>query len=107
MIKDWKFLTQLTVKKFLVKVNQCTVQLTIFEDGILRISPLLLFRGQGLPIKKVKRSNCITRVINKFQKNAWCSEGVMVTWTQIHWGSYCSNLSTPGFNGKLLISDIH
>ena len=31
--------------------RQCTVQLTAFADGIPRMRPLLMFRGQGLRIK--------------------------------------------------------
>lgn len=27
--------------------RQCTVQLTIFADGVPRVKPLLIFRGQG------------------------------------------------------------
>ena len=31
--------------------RQCTVQLTIFSDGLSRIRPLVIFQGKGLRIK--------------------------------------------------------
>ena len=71
------------------------------------IRPLLIFRGQGLRIKNSKKEQWDKRVTFHFQKNAWCDEGVMVTWIQNDWGSYFSNPSTPGSDGKLLIADIH
>ena len=87
--------------------RQCTVQLTVFADGIPRIRPLLTFRGQGLRIKNSEKEQWDKRVTVQFQNNAWCYEGVMVTWIQNDWGSYFSNPPTPGSDGMLLIADIH
>ena len=44
------------------------MQLTVSEDGVLRISTLLLFRGQGLRIEKVKRSNWIEELLINFKR---------------------------------------
>lgn len=57
MIKDRKTFDTPDSKKASgeSQVNQCTMQLPVFEDGILFISPLLSFRGQGLRIEKVKK----------------------------------------------------
>ena len=32
--------------------RQCTVQLTIFADGVPRVRPLVIFRGKGLRITR-------------------------------------------------------
>ena len=83
------------------------MQLTVFAEGIQRIKPLLVFRGQGLRIKNSKKEQWHKIVTAQFQKNNWCNEGVMLTWIQNNWGSYFSNPPTPGFDGKLIIADIH
>ena len=62
--------------------------------------------NRGYVLKTVKRSNGI-RVTVQFQKNAWCDEGVMVTWIQNDWSSYFCNPPMSGSDGKLLNADIH
>lgn len=64
MIKDRKTFDTPDSKKVSgeSQVNQCTMQLPVFEDGILFISPLLSFRGQGLRIEKVKKKDCIKSI---------------------------------------------
>lgn len=103
---------QLTLKMFGVSQSgldkqQCTMQLTVFLDGIPHIRPLLIFHGQGLPIKSRRKEQWDKKVTFHFQNNAWCDEVRMVTWIQKDWGSYFSNRSMPGSDGKLLIADIH
>ena len=83
------------------------MQLTVFADGIPRIRPLLIFRGQGLRFKNSEKRAMGQKITVQFQKNAWSDEGVMVTWIQNNCGSYFSNPPTPGSNGKLLIADIY
>ena len=52
--------------------QQCTMQLTVFADGIPRIRLLILFRGQRLHVKNIEKEQCDIRVTVQFQKNAWC-----------------------------------
>ena len=54
--------------------RQCTVQVSVFADGIPRIRLLLIFRGQGLRIKNSEKEQWDKRVTVQFQKNAWCDE---------------------------------
>jgi hypothetical protein len=54
--------------------RQCTVQLTIFADGVPRIKPLVIFRGTGKRIKKSEKQRYDRRVHIAWQENAWCDE---------------------------------
>ena len=76
--------------------HQCTVQLTVFADGVLRIKPLLIFRGKGLPIKNTEKQQWGRRV--HVASNAWCDEDVMVKWVKDNWGSYFQNTSCPSLS---------
>ena len=51
--------------------RQCTVQLTVFGDGIPRVKPLVIFRGKGLRISKQEKTQWDKRVCVCFQQNAW------------------------------------
>lgn len=57
--------------------QQCTVQLTIFANGVPRVKPLLIFRGKGLRIPQAERNAYERKVVVKFQENAWCDERMM------------------------------
>ena len=66
---------QLTLKMFGVSQSgldkqQCTMQLTVFLDGIPHIRPLLIFHGQGLPIKSRRKEQWDEKVTFHFQNNA-------------------------------------
>ena len=87
--------------------RQCTVQLTVFADGVPRVKPLLIFRGKGLRIKSSEKQQWDKRVAVDFQPSAWCDEQVMLTWIRNSWGNYFQNPPTPGSDGKQLIADVH
>ena len=48
--------------------RQCTVQLTVFDDGVCRLRPTLIFLGKGLRISKEEKSNWDKRVKVFFQE---------------------------------------
>ena len=54
--------------------RQCTVQLTIFADGISHVKPLIIFKGTGQRISLNERKQYDGGVVVKFQENAcfWC-----------------------------------
>ena len=54
--------------------RQCTVQLTVFTDGVPRVKPLLIFRGKGLGIPQAETRVYDHRAVVKFQVNVWCDE---------------------------------
>lgn len=84
--------------------RQCSVQLTIFADGVSRVKPLVIFRGKGLRISQAKTRAYDHRVVVKFQINAWCDEQMMLHWCRHMWSCPFS----PDFNDpKLLIADVH
>ena len=65
--------------------RQCTVQLTLFADGIPRVKPLLIFRGTGKRISLREQLKYDRRVGVKFQAKAWCDEPCMKHWIRNHW----------------------
>ena len=65
--------------------RQSTVQLTIFADGILRVKPLVIFRGTGKRITFQEKLKYDKRVSVCFQENAWCDEAVMIRWVKHQW----------------------
>ena len=69
---------------------QCTVQLTIFPDGVSCIIPLVIFRGTGLRIKAEEKRKRDKRVKVLFQKNVWCDEKMMKEWR----ANECANFFT-------------
>ena len=84
--------------------RQCTVQLTIFADGEARVPPLLIFRGKGLRISQVEKTQYDRRVRVQFQENAWCDEAQMLKWVNHMWKCpFSPNAEKP----KLLIADVH
>ena len=50
--------------------QQCTVQLTIFADGVPHVKSLLIFHGKGPRIPQA----CDIQVVVKFQENARCDD---------------------------------
>ena len=49
--------------------RQCTIQLTIFADGVSGVRPLVIFRGKGLRIKAEEKGKWDKRVKVLFPKN--------------------------------------
>ena len=84
--------------------RQCTVQLTIFADGVPRVKPLLIFRGKGLRIPQSETTAYDHRVVVRFQVNAWCDEEQMMYWCRHMWKQ---PFSTDAGQPKLLIADVH
>ena len=62
--------------------RQCTVQLTLFADGEPRLKSLLIFKGTltGQRILEKETKQYDSRVVVRFQENAWCDEDVMIFW---------------------------
>ena len=87
--------------------RQCTVQLTAFADGISRVRPLVIFRGQGKRISKKESDAWDSRVKVMFQPNAWCDEEIMKAWIESEWNNVFTNKPTPGSTGKILVLDMH
>ena len=87
--------------------RQCTVELTVFGDGVSRVRPMLIFRGEGKRIKPHERRSWDKRVNVYFQKNAWCDEVIMKKWTSDEWCNIFTNPATPGSSGKLVVADVH
>ena len=87
--------------------RQCTLQITIFADGVPRVKPLHIFRGKGMRITKKERESWDKRVSVTFQENAWCNEKVMLEWIRKDWACFYTNKPTPSSTGKILIADIH
>ena len=80
--------------------RQCTAQVTIFADGVPRVKPLLVFKGQGKRISMRERLQYDRRVTVSFQVNAWCDEVVMEHWVRNCWKP-CIKEDT------LLVLDVH
>ena len=84
---------------------QCTVQLTVFADGEPRMKPLLIFKGTGQRIPEKETRQYDSRVVVKFQKNAWCDEEIMVVSLRYMWNArknFCGENRS-----KLLVYDEH
>ena len=47
--------------------RQCTVQLTVFVDGVSRVKPLLIFKCTGLRIPDKEKEQYDSRVVVQFQ----------------------------------------
>ena len=86
---------------------QCTLQPTVFADGIPHVRALIIFLGQWLHIENSKKEQWDKRVTVQFQNDACCDQRFIVTWIQNDWCGYFRNPPMPGSNGKLLIADIH
>ena len=71
--------------------RMCTVQLTVFADGIPRIKQLIIFRGKGLRISKNEKQQYDKRVRVVFQSNTWCDKPVMKEWIRSDWNNMFFN----------------
>ena len=61
--------------------QQGTLQLTIFADGVLRVKPLLFFRGQGPgPTIGAERTRYDNRVVVIFNPTAYANMSNMLKW---------------------------
>ena len=87
--------------------RQCTVQLTAFADGVNRVRPLIIFRGQGKRLAKKEKDAWDGHVRVMFQENAWCDGAVMKEWVSSEWGNVFTNKPSPGSSGKILVADMH
>ena len=87
--------------------RQCTVQLTIFGDGIPRVWLTVIFRGKGKRIRPNQKKSWDKRIKVYFQPKAWCDESIMKQWVCDEWGNIFTNLSTSGSSGKILVADVH
>ena len=87
--------------------RQCSLQLTIFGDGISRVRPTIIFRGLGKRISPEEKKNWNRRINVYFQTKAWCDESVMKQWTNDGWGNVFTNPPTAASSGKILIADVH
>ena len=65
--------------------RQCTVQLTIFANGVPRVRPTIIFRGKGKRISANEKSCWDRRVNVMFQPKVWCDESVMKVWVEHKW----------------------
>ena len=87
--------------------RQCTVQLTIFADGVPRVRPLFTFHGKGLRTTRKEQEAWNHRVQVAFEPKAWCDESMMKKWTWEQWGNICINPPTTGSTEKILVADVH
>ena len=87
--------------------RQCTVQLTIFADGVSRARPTIIFRGQGKKISPNEMRSWDSRVNVMFQLKAWCDENVMKVWVEREWRNMFSNPSRANSSCKILVADVH
>lgn len=86
--------------------RQCTVQLTVFADGEPKLKPLLIFKGTGKRIPEKETKLYDSRVVVKFQDNAWCDEEIMIFWIRKMWN--CGRFFDQGQKqSKLLVYDEH
>ena len=86
--------------------RQCTVQLTVFADGISRVRPLIVLRGQCKRLATKEEDGWDPRVRVMFQVNAWSDVAVMKEWIESEWGNVFTN--SPSLStGKILVADMH
>ena len=81
--------------------RQCTVQLTIFGDGVPRVRPAVK------RLKPDEKKNLDKRVKVYLQPKAWCDESIMKQWVCEEWGNIFSNPVSFGSSGKILVADVH
>ena len=87
--------------------RQCSVQLTIFADGVPRVRALVVFRGKGLRITRKEQEAWDRRVQLAFQPKAWCDESMMKKQISEQWGNIFINPPTTGATGKILVADVY
>ena len=63
--------------------RQGTIQLTVFADGVLRVQPLIFFRGKGVgPTILEERRKYDNRVVVKFNPTAYANSENIVEWLE-------------------------
>ena len=86
---------------------QCSVQLTIFADGVPGVRALVISRGKGLKITRKEQEAWDRRVQVALQPKGWYDESMMKKWISEHWGNVFINPPTTGSTGKILVADTH
>ena len=71
--------------------RQCSMQLTIFADGVPLVRPLVMFRGKSLRITRKEQETWDRRVQVAFQPKAWCDESMIRKWISEQWGNIFIN----------------
>jgi hypothetical protein len=91
--------------------RQCTVQLTVSADGVMRVKPLCIFRGvSDSKLLKAERYLYDKDVVVTFQKKAWCDEKVMEEWLRNQWRFCNADMSDSVLKPmvpRLLVLDAH
>ena len=87
--------------------RQCTVHLTIFADGVSRVRPTIIFRGQGKRISANEKRSRDSRINVMFQPKAWCDENVTKVWVEREWRNMFTNPPRANSSGKILVADVH
>ncbi|KAF3924499.1 hypothetical protein ABW20_dc0105467 [Dactylellina cionopaga] len=90
--------------------RQATVQLCIFADGVPRIKPLIVFKGQGTRLLPAEKNKYDKRVSVVFQENAWVDEVVTKHWLVNLWKPAAFDPINGFRNNKesrLLVFDAH
>ena len=87
--------------------RQCSVELTIFSDGVPHVRPIVIFCGKGLRITCKEQEAWDHRVQVAFQLKAWCDESMMKKWISEQWENIFINSPTTGSTGKTLAADAH
>ena len=84
------------------KKRQCTVQLTVFADGVQCIKSLLIFKctGKRIPDKKEKQYD--QRDVVKFQENTWRNDNLLVRYL---WNLQSTFFSANAKRSRLLLYD--
>ncbi len=80
--------------------RQCTVQLAVHADGVLRFKPLVVFEGLGTRIEKTSElKEWDSRVDVTFQPKALVDEGVMIEWIKRHYSGQIAS--------QMLVLDVY
>lgn len=82
--------------------RQATLIITLFGDGAFRTPPVIVFRGQGISLTELEKSQWDPRVVVRFQKNAWVDLP--------EWDFYCKNVLKPSINcneHNVFLFDVH
>ena len=89
-----------------LEICQATAQINVFGDGNPRVKPLIICKGKGLRISADEKTVWGSRVTVFIQENAWCDEQTMVKSIQFGWNCLFLTPSTPGSDGKTLVTNI-
>lgn len=62
--------------------RQCTVQHTIYADGVFRTKTVIIFRGTGKRVSQGEKKQWDPRVYVTWQEKAWADESVTLEWAR-------------------------